>query len=136
MASGPLADKGKRIYFLMFFVNCATIAGGAMIIADIHLYQSRSISKLFFSGYMITGSMFPLINLLSTALLSKIVDSEKRGTIFAVNGFLGSFTLLGVQALAEDTFDNDNKIVFIFAYSCSVIINLFIIILWVMGKKA
>ena len=136
MAIGPLADKGKRIYGLMFFVNTALIAGGALIITDIYLYESHSISKLFYAGYMITGSMYPLTNLLSITLLSKIVDSEKRGTVFAVNGLLGSIGVTAMQAVAQATFDGNNKIIFILAYSCSVFINLLIMILCMMGKKS
>ena len=74
----------------MLLINGLIIAGGIMIILDMYNLKGLNISWLFYYGYLITISIYPLSMLLSITLLSKIVNPKTRGTMFAFNGLAGS----------------------------------------------
>ena len=92
---GIISDR-VQIYKILLIVNFFILGAGALLLSDMYINNGMEISNLYYFGFTITKSIFPVEYLLAMTIMSKRVSIKTRGTMFAFCGFLGT---LGVTLM-------------------------------------
>ena len=92
------------------------------------------IGSLFKAFYVICFSFNPTCFLLSSTLLAKIAKPRTRGSFFALNGLMGSATIICEQMLGSATASHDSAIVFVGASLINGLALFSIAVLAFLGK--
>ena len=81
----------------------------SMILIDMNYTNETYLSQFFNIGFSCAMGLQTLSYMLSITLLSKICNENTRGTMFSLNGFVGSIAIIGYQALGGQLYSNVNK---------------------------
>lgn len=86
---GYIADKIK-LWKLISGVNVVILGFYALMIGDILRFKSQNMSISFTIGFCGALCVYHTAFMLALTWLSKILNEHTRGTIFNLNGFVGS----------------------------------------------
>jgi MFS family permease len=132
LSVGYLSDRVK-IYKLIFVISLIIVTGAWLIVYDI--WNSPDITKTFDLGFVMCQGFHPTVFMLCVTTISKSCGEKTRGSMFFLNGTIGSIAILLFQMVGGPLFDKKSEN-WPFIIGC-VSLNLFMVLavfLGIMGK--
>ena len=130
---GYVADR-VALWKLITVVNFMVMGLYAIMIGDIVRYKGTDISEGFTIGYCGALCVYHTSFMLALTWLSKILNEHTRGTIFNVNGFIGSTGILIFQAVGGKAYAVNKVWPFMISFILYAIVSILILVLGITKK--
>ena len=102
LSLGYLSDKLK-IYVLLQIVTLFATLGAGTIVYDIN--YNENLTVLFDIGFIIVNGFHPALFMLCITTMAKSCGESTRGSMFFLNGCIGSIGILLIQLVGGKLFD-------------------------------
>lgn len=90
---------------------------------------------MFDVGFIIVDGFHPCIFMLCITIISKSVGERTRGSMFFLNGMIGSIGILLLQLFGGILFDQYSKTwPFLIGLICNGVFLVMTVVLWFLGK--